>query len=243
MVLTNLLCQLMQLQPSNPDSSKEINLLLKLIETSGAKNALNTEVVIDSHVPAYGYGKNHGWSRIIRIVRPLSEHALSLVSTLNQNNKLDSGSGKEILDAQIRQLMRWHCRLNHVAAHTAMLTVFTTDFARRPVVELEKILTFLGVKASREDLLSVVQSNSEALQAIFSREKSQSSVLSPSQAADIANTIESEMRASKDLTRWPCKSFRELEKKLLLPIPSSNLAANCTGNYVTCSVQYDFQGG
>lgn len=145
-------------------------------------------------------------------------------------------------------------------------------------MELEKILTFLGVKASREDLLSVVQSNSEALQAIFSREKSQyrfvsclplllcntnklffyeidcilvlidpvpfwSSVLSPSQAVDIANTIESEMRASKDLTRWPCKSFRELEKKLRLPIPSSNLAANCTGNYVTCSVQYDFQGG
>ena len=70
---------------------------------TGAKNALNTEVVIDSHVPAYGYGKNHGWSRIIRIVRPLSEHALSLVSTWNQNNKFDSSSssGKEILDAQV----------------------------------------------------------------------------------------------------------------------------------------------
>ena len=59
----------------------------------------------------------------------------------------------------------------------------------------------------------------------------------------IADTIASEMRASKDLTRWPCKSFRELEKKLSLPIPSGCLAANCTGDYVTCSVQYDFQGG
>ena len=49
--------------------------------------------------------------------------------------------------------------------------MFTTDFGSRPVVELEKILTFIGVKASREDLLSTVESNLVALQAAFPKEK------------------------------------------------------------------------
>jgi hypothetical protein len=37
-------------------------------------------IVYDTHVPAYGYGKNHGWTRIIRIVRPLVDHSLSLIN-------------------------------------------------------------------------------------------------------------------------------------------------------------------
>jgi hypothetical protein len=36
-------------------------------------------VYLDTHVPAYGYGKNHGWSRIIRITRHLLPHSLSLL--------------------------------------------------------------------------------------------------------------------------------------------------------------------
>ncbi len=62
---------------------------------------LNTDVVIDSHVPAYGYGKNHGWSRIIRIVRPLSEHAISLLSNFSQDGTANSIISKELLDAQV----------------------------------------------------------------------------------------------------------------------------------------------
>jgi len=43
----------------------------------------NDKVVIlyDSNVPAYGYGKNHGWTRIIRLVRPIESHAASLTKT------------------------------------------------------------------------------------------------------------------------------------------------------------------
>ena len=126
--------------------------------------------------------------------------------------------------------------------------VFTSDFARRPVVELEKILTFLGVKASREDLLTAVNGDAETVKEVFSEAPRllAERILTPALAASIASAIENEMKISKELTRWPCKFFRDLEKQkdlYVLPIPAKDLAANCTGNYVTCSVQYDFQGG
>lgn len=35
-------------------------------------------ITYDSHVPAYGYGKNHGWTRIIRLVRSIESHAAAL---------------------------------------------------------------------------------------------------------------------------------------------------------------------
>lgn len=68
-------------------------------------------MVIDSHVPAYGYGKNHGWSRIIRIVRPLSEHAISLLSSFNRDGPANSVISKELLDAQVSHgtvILYWH---------------------------------------------------------------------------------------------------------------------------------------
>ena len=33
-----------------------------------------------AHVPAYGYGKNHGWSRIVRIYQDSLQHAISLLN-------------------------------------------------------------------------------------------------------------------------------------------------------------------
>lgn len=40
----------------------------------------NHFIVQDTHVPAYGYGKNHGWTRIIRFARNILDHAYFLVS-------------------------------------------------------------------------------------------------------------------------------------------------------------------
>jgi hypothetical protein len=53
--------------------------ILKMIRLVGLADSDKIEVVLDTHVPAYGYGKNHGWSRIIRVVRRLVPHAQALV--------------------------------------------------------------------------------------------------------------------------------------------------------------------
>ena len=56
--------------------------------------------------------------------------------------------------------------------------------------------------------------------------------------------IDAEMKSSKELTKWPCGSFRPLETgDLMLPVASTALAANCSGRFVTCSVRFDLQGG
>lgn len=47
-------------------------------------------LTFDTHVPPYGYGKNHGWSRIIRISRKILPHALSLISDINLGSNSDS---------------------------------------------------------------------------------------------------------------------------------------------------------
>lgn len=82
-------------------------------------NSENFQFILDSHVPAYGYGKNHGWSRIIRIVRSPILQALQLLHT---SQRFHSAEAPSLLESQVRQLVRWHCRLSHVAAHTRMLT-------------------------------------------------------------------------------------------------------------------------
>lgn len=75
----------------------------------------NAEILYENAVPAYGYGKNHGWSRIIRLVRSPLLQALQLLSDKQSFESFE-------LESQVRQLVRWHCRLSHVAAHTRMLT-------------------------------------------------------------------------------------------------------------------------
>lgn len=65
----------------------------------------DVEVVLDSHVPAYGYGKNHGWSRIVRIVRPLSQHAVSILSETRLAE--DAHPGK-LLSDQAQSTMEYY---------------------------------------------------------------------------------------------------------------------------------------
>jgi hypothetical protein len=56
------------------------------------------DVVTDTHVPPYGYGKNHGWSSIIRISRRLVQHSYSLV---RPQIEADLGSKTDYIDQQV----------------------------------------------------------------------------------------------------------------------------------------------
>lgn len=102
-----------------PGSGADI--IFKYLQKSSSSqlNSPTFEIIHENHVPAYGYGKNHGWSRIIRIVRRPIPQAIQL---LYESNLFQSNDISTLIDSQIRQLIRWHCRLSHVAAHTRMLT-------------------------------------------------------------------------------------------------------------------------
>jgi hypothetical protein len=97
-----------------PNSGAEV-LLRTIKRVKPNLDSEKAEILYESAVPAYGYGKNHGWSRIVRFVRSPILQALQLLS---EEQILEPS----VLESQVRQLVRWHCRLSHVAAHTRMLT-------------------------------------------------------------------------------------------------------------------------
>jgi hypothetical protein len=80
----------------------------------------------------YGYGKTHGYTRIISVVpQPLlmgatdtlkaAVESLSSLSTPVSKNDITLND----LKAALRQQVRYTCRLNHIAAHTAIWSVGT----------------------------------------------------------------------------------------------------------------------
>ena len=38
-------------------------------------------MVLSSHVPSYGYGRNHGWSKIVRLYTDVVDHTMAILPT------------------------------------------------------------------------------------------------------------------------------------------------------------------
>jgi len=177
--------------------------------------------------------------------------------------------------------MRWHCRLSHVAAHTALLTgiratfrsaffhslntfpcahlatlstVYADQLIAKPVTELEKMLTFAGHKPNRDSLLGAIKAHMPTLAAEWddlATIRSHFANLTSATGAVVdvdaiykkaVAAVQKEMVESQNLTKWPCKSFRDFKDKSVveqLPLPVKSLAADCSAKNVKCSVRYD----
>ena len=103
------------------------------------------DVFLRTSVPPYGYGKTHGLTRIIRLVpQPLALEVTDALRTLLKPGESHTVIALSDLKAALRQILRFHCRLSAVAAHTALLSInyqeMTTDMAN----VVKKIDTFLG---------------------------------------------------------------------------------------------------
>jgi hypothetical protein len=66
--------------------------------TQKLSRAADLEILFDTHVPAYGYGKNHGWTRIVRFTRSIISHAYYLV---NLGGTGDTSADLDRMDAQV----------------------------------------------------------------------------------------------------------------------------------------------
>lgn len=109
----------------------------------------------------YGYGKTHGYTRIIRTPpQPLLIGATDTLKTAAQSSSPPMSLSDITLNdlkASLRQQIRYHCRLNHVAAHTAMWTLGMEDFADTGKDWLvEKAQEFLGLDLDQDDLVNQV---------------------------------------------------------------------------------------
>ena len=86
------------LAPLNSGGGDILRVLLHLMEKPNTASKSRIYLVHETHVPAYGYGKNHGWSRIIRLVRKIIPHTLSLSASLKLK---DQSTLSAALDLQV----------------------------------------------------------------------------------------------------------------------------------------------
>jgi len=136
-----------------------------VLQQTSKKLHMEIDIVITSHVPVYGYGKSHGYTKLIRFISlPISLAAYDAYlmgsSTTRELRDTSSSTLQDVLEGMklgrnaeppsvvalgnmVQLVMRWHCRLSHVSAHTAMLTLSLEDALKDPTDVLSNILSFV----------------------------------------------------------------------------------------------------
>jgi hypothetical protein len=106
--------------------SKLIQSVIAHGKKTDESTATKLEIVSTTHIAPYGYGKTHGYTRLIRVVpQPLLVGATdTLMAAIYE---IDANGLKLVtlddIKASLRQQIRYHCRLNHISAHTALWTI------------------------------------------------------------------------------------------------------------------------
>eukprot|EP01039_Chlorochromonas_danica_P000576 gene576-620_t len=218
---------------------KDILLLLQSLSDSKTR----IEVVSSSHVPPYGYGRNHGWSRIIRLADRIPLQASRMIEQENSSPLVVDERVLKQYATQVRQLTRWHCRLNHVAAHSTMLTIYVEDLIARPITEIQRLASFAGIRASDADIRNLLESKFPSFLEFLTSSSHRSSPSLKHLQTVSEETIKDELLLSKNLTEWPCRSFKELEDAGIVLQKSRyfKLAANCSLPYVKCTIRFDLR--
>ncbi|KAG7374248.1 hypothetical protein IV203_013343 [Nitzschia inconspicua] len=234
-------------------------------KSSGSKVTNTTfEIIQTTHIPPYGYGKTHGYTRLVRVVpEPLLVGATdTLVATINNIN--DYGT-KHItlgdIKSSLRQQIRYHCRLNHVAAHTALWTIGLEEVAEMRTEDLiDRVQEFLDLERDEAVADKIMEGeankggaeeNLSNLEEMYSKGALLLSVAqSTNPGQDILEILDQvlvdEMRMSKNLTNWPCESFwkvgeaeNPLELSPIIKRISQDLSPDCGAAFTDCFVQRD----
>lgn len=202
----------------------------------------NLELLPTAHVPPLGYGKTHGYTKIIRlIVSPLMTQVADLLYSEDEDASVDD------FEQVTRQVVRWQCRLNQVAAHTSLLTVTFDSIISQAHSTKENIRDFLNLQPKDEHLMDdgFLETNDlelvmERLQKILLKTNNQ--ISHPIQ--DFTHqVIQDELDKTNNLQKWPCLSFWSVgDSKELTSVARKVAAAfapNCSADFVHCGVARD----
>ena len=246
--------------PPGDMTNSFFRLLQVVLGQAQKKHKIEMELIPTTHMAPYGYGKTHGLTRIIRVV----PHPFVLGATDSLRGVLSSGQESQNritvddLKASLRQQIRYHCRLNHISAHTAMWTITTDELVNTPSEDLiEQIQAFLGLT---KEALEVAgggtdgQAPPDDLKVAFTATQSAgASMLAGIRTLSQDNLMQTlddvlmdDLRMSKNLTAWPCESFWTVgdpsSPLQLSPITkriAKALSPNCSDPSVSCFVQRD----
>jgi len=231
-------------------------LVEKTIQAAGGKtkDGVSIEWLPTSHISPYGYGKTHGWTKIIRVVpEPIM---LGAVDSLLEHYPEPSIPPLDDIKASLRQQIRYHCRLNHIAAHTSLLTLSWNEISELGLKELiEKVESFLDLEHGEgnsldKELDSLTserdKSVSDVANRIFKMVNGVEGIDFMSYSSITNDVIKDEMALSKDLTAWPCQSFwtvgEESDRLKLSPAISAiakAISPDCDSTMNECFVKRD----
>lgn len=227
-----------------------------------ANNSTKLVLLPTSSVPPYGYGKTHGYTKIIRFAAlPLELSAADiLISTEATDFKVHNQEGAfSVIDLKqiVRQLVRWHCRLSHVAAHTSLMTVTLESIAEEPWDVEYNIRVFLGLGSDVNSVDHALQEKhvdeDEIYESIDQVIHHASMLLSEAEKtvsefpdSILHSVIDDELIRSHNLTDWPCLSFWSVgddpKRTELTPVArrmAKSFSPNCTDSHSRCFVQRD----
>ena len=129
-------------------------------------------------------------------------------------------------------------------------SVFFDELLHHPFQVLQEIFSFLQKKKLDNMLVTTLLKDCESLLKKAQKESDFYKHLSIPQSVytHAASIINDELASSNDLSQWPCKSFKDLERlsKALLQknpnlslTPYYDLSADCRDPFVKCSVKFD----
>jgi hypothetical protein len=211
------------------------------------------EFIKTPHSLPYGYGKTHGYTKVIRLATlPLRLAAADLVleQQHREGSSPDDVTMPDIVQAT-QQLVRWHCRVSHVAAHTAVLTVSLEDLLDDPWEEEYQIRSFLNLSPEQaeehvdEDELAgsmdqIVHRSTLMLMKLD--QLNHANGKHPTKMEDMLDGIvNEELKSTNNLDAWPCTSFWKFNH--ITPISRKTaalFAPNCTAPYTKCFVPRDY---
>jgi hypothetical protein len=207
------------------------------------------EVITTSHVPPYGYGKSHGYTKIIRLASlPLRLAVADLVR--EQASREEEIQLADVLQGT-RQLVRWHCRLSHVAAHTALYTLTLENLLEDPWEQEYQLRVFLNLTTNGEDSKEDSHVDEDELAGSMDEIVRRATLLlmrldrllwhTHNKIEDLIDeAINDELAQTHNLHDWPCKSFYE---SLMSPVSkriAQAFAPNCSSPFTSCFVPRDF---
>ena len=238
-------------------------------------------VLETSHVPPYGYGKSHGLTKIVKFMpQPVLLQVIdALKALLGPMVSIDTITMEDMYvlansfvhaafgslttphpfhvnrQVGLTQIMRFHCRLSHVAAHTASLSIDSTTLVNNTKLGLS-LRDFMAPDAAQqsgqdaED--TAVTADDDEMRVVYDQQSIGASILTrlSAQMTDgntvlgmLDGVLQEEMKRTKNLSVWPCPSFWDPPVPLQLSNLTRKLAAalspDCDDSYVSCFVQRD----
>ena len=226
-----------------------IQILLQTLPVTSMKH----ELIHTSRAPPYGYGKNHGYDKFIRLVTLPIELAFVDAEYSFKDHLLSTPSTTSFTSVS-RQFVRWHCRLSHASAHTPLYTVLVPELVDDSISSFRKTMQFIlkgsKVESIAEDMLfKTAFSFDNKFQSIIDSESfTKNSLFANMNIENVNKVFVEEFDKTNNLKAWPCLALWDVQDATLddnksqMNLPSllaSSMVPDCSSSYSSCFVQRD----